>query len=85
VRPDLEVADIFRRHGYAYAQAHDCNLGRDERRVMSAIELLPDSSARGDVGACDDCAQAHVAYDSCRNRHCPKCQTATRFPMRYGI
>lgn len=78
MRSDLEVADIFRRHGHAYAQAHDGHIGRVERRVMSAIELCRTAPLGGHVEACDDCAHARVAYNSCRNRHCPKCQSATR-------
>ncbi|MDH7976120.1 IS91 family transposase [Sphingomonas sp. AR_OL41] len=72
------MADIFRRHGHAYAQAHDGHLGRVERRVMSAIELCRTAALGGHVEACEDCAHARVAYNSCRNRHCPKCQSATR-------
>ncbi len=78
MRSDLEVADIFRRHGHAYAQARDGHLGRVERRVMSAIELCRTAALGGHVEACEDCAHARVAYNSCRNRHCPKCQSATR-------
>ena len=80
---ELEVADIFRRHGPAYAQAHDGHIGRVEHRVMSAIELCRTAALGGHVEACEDCAHARVAYNSCRNR--PqlrylglKCQTATR-------
>lgn len=78
MRSELEVADIFRRHGHAYAQTHDGHLGRVERRVMSAIELCRTAALGGHVEACEDCAHARVAYNSCRNRHCPKCQSATR-------
>jgi hypothetical protein len=74
----LEVADIFRRHGTAYVQAHDGRLGRVERRVMSAIELCRTAALGGHVETCDDCAHSRVAYNSCRNRHCPKCQGAAR-------
>jgi hypothetical protein len=75
---DLEVADIFRRHGPAYRRAHDGHLGRVERRVMSAIELCRTAALGGHVETCEDCAHARVAYNSCRNRHCPKCQGAAR-------
>jgi len=78
VGSDLEVADIFRRHGPAYCQAHDGHLGRVERRVMSAIELCRTAALGGHVETCEDCAHARVAYNSCRNRHCPKCQGAAR-------
>jgi len=77
VRSELEVADIFHRHGHAYTQAHDGHIGRVERRVMSAIELCRTSAPGGHLEACGNCAHARVAYNSCRNRHCPKCQSAT--------
>ncbi|MCA1444146.1 IS91 family transposase [Ensifer sp. IC4062] len=78
MRPALEVADIFRRHGPAYRRTHDGHLGRGERRVMAAIELCRTAALGGHVEACDACALSRVAYNSCRNRHCPKCQGATR-------
>jgi hypothetical protein len=78
MRSELEVADIFRRHGPAYRLAHAGHLGRVERRVMSAIELCRTAALGGHVEACEDCDHARVAYNSCRNRHCPKCQSATR-------
>jgi hypothetical protein len=65
MRSDLEVADIFRRHGHAYAQAHDGHLGRIERRVMSAIELCRTAALGGHVETCEDCAHVRVAYNSC--------------------
>jgi len=68
----LEVADIFRRHGPAYVQAHDGYLGRVERRVMSAIELCRTAALGGRRGL----PGLRCAYNSCRNRHCPKCQGA---------
>jgi hypothetical protein len=70
----LEVADIFRRHGEAYRQVHDGHLGRVERRVMSAIELCRTAELGGHVEGCRSCGVIRVAYNSCRNRHCPKCQ-----------
>ena len=78
MRPALEVADVFRRHGPVYAQAHDGHLGRIERRVMSAIELCRTPALGGHVEACDDCDHSRIAYNSCRNRHCPKCQATAR-------
>ncbi|KAA3447922.1 IS91 family transposase [Mesorhizobium sp. SARCC-RB16n] len=70
----LEVADIFRRHGEEYRQVHDGHLGRVERRVMSAIELCRTAELGGHVEGCRSCGAIRVAYNSCRNRHCPKCQ-----------
>lgn len=72
----LEVADIFRHYGPAYTQAHDGRLGRVERRVMSAIQLCRTAALGGHVEGCRACGVVRVAYNSCRNRHCPKCQGA---------
>lgn len=68
------MADIFGRHGEAYRQVHDGHLGRVERRVMSAIELCRTAALGGHVEGCRSCGAIRVAYNSCRNRHCPKCQ-----------
>jgi hypothetical protein len=70
----LEVADIFRRHGEGYRHRHDAHLGRLERRVMSAIEMCRTARLGGHVQQCEDCDTLRIAYNSCRNRHCPKCQ-----------
>ncbi len=70
----LEVADIFRRHGEQYRQIHDTHLGRVERRVMSAVEMCRTARLGGHVQQCQDCDAIRIAYNSCRNRHCPKCQ-----------
>jgi len=75
----LEVADIFRRHGAAYRQVHAGHLGRVERRVMSAIELCRTAELGGHSQYCSSCGFIRCAYNSCRNRHCPKCQGAARF------
>jgi len=74
----LEVADVLRRHGDAYRLARVGHLGRVERRVMSAIVACRTAALGGHVEACDDCSLTRVAYNSCRNRHCPKCQGAAR-------
>jgi hypothetical protein len=74
----LEVADVFRRHGNAYRRAHDAHLGRVERRVMSAIELCRTAALGGHTEVCADCGLVRCAYNSCRNRHCPKCQGQAR-------
>lgn len=78
MRSELEVADIFRRHGHAYRLAHNGHVGRVERRVMSAIELCRTAALGGHIEACENCAHSRIAYNSCRNRHCPKCQSAKR-------
>ncbi len=78
MRPALEVADIFRRHGDAYRAAHGAHMGRVERRIMGAIEAGRTAALGGHVEACDACAYHCIAYNSCRNRHCPKCQGLAR-------
>lgn len=78
MRPTLEVADIFRRHGDAYRLAHGAQMGRVERRVMAAIEACRTAALGGHVEACEDCPHSRIAYNSCRNRHCPKCQGLAR-------
>lgn len=70
----LEVADIFRRHGQRYRQTHDVKLGRVERRVMSAVEMCRTARLGGHVQQCQNCDTLRIAYNSCRNRLCPKCQ-----------
>ncbi len=74
----LEVAEIFRRHGEAYRQAQAGHLGRVERRVMGAIEACRTAALGGHVERCADCGLIRIAYNSCRNRHCPKCQSLAR-------
>ena len=78
MRPALEVADIFRRHGAAFRQVHAAQLGRTERRVMAAIETCRTPALGGHVEHCADCGLIRCAYNSCRNRHCPKCQSLAR-------
>src|SRR5271170_5556781 len=77
-RPTIEVADILRRHCEAYLRDHVGHVGRTEQRVMSAIAACRTAALGGHVEACDDCGATRVAYNSCRNRHCPKCQGAAR-------
>ena len=76
--PVLEVADIFRRHGEAFRQAHAGHLGCVERRIMGAITACRTAALGGHVEQCDDCGTTRIAYNSCRNRHCPKCQGLAR-------
>jgi hypothetical protein len=75
-RPALEVADIFRDHGPAWRQAHAGHVSLDQLKVMSAIERCRTAELGGHVARCEDCAYTTIAYNSCRNRHCPKCQGA---------
>jgi predicted Zn-ribbon and HTH transcriptional regulator len=74
LRPALEVADIFRSHGPAWRQAHAGRVSLDQLKVMSAIERCRTAELGGHVARCEDCAYTTIAYNSCRNRHCPKCQ-----------
>jgi hypothetical protein len=73
-RPKLEVADVFHRHGAAWRAANKAHLSLGQRRVMTAIEVCRTAALGGHVERCEDCAHTRVAYNSCRNRHCPKCQ-----------
>jgi len=75
-RPRLEVADIFRGHGPAWRQANAGHVSLQQLRVMSAIERCRTAELGGHVARCADCAYTTIAYNSCRNRHCPKCQGA---------
>jgi len=77
LRPKLEVADIFRAHGAAYRRQHDGHLNLPQLKVMSAIETCRTAALGGHVAACTKCGHEHIAYNSCRNRHCPKCQGST--------
>src|SRR5246127_828346 len=73
-RPALEVADIFRDHGAAWRKANAGHVSLEQLKVMSAIESCRTAALGGHVALCEKCAHIHVAYNSCRNRHCPKCQ-----------
>jgi hypothetical protein len=73
-RPKLEVADIFRRYGEAWREQSRAPLSTGQRRVMTAIEMCRTAALGGHVERCDDCSHTRIAYNSCRNRHCPKCQ-----------
>jgi len=73
-RPSLEVADILNRHGEAYLARH--RLSRGQLKVMGAIRACRTAALGGHVMACSDCDHATIAYNSCRNRHCPRCQGA---------
>lgn len=77
-RPALEVADIFRDHGPAWRHANSGHVSLDQLKVMSAIERCRTAALGGHVARCQNgaCGHTHIAYNSCRNRHCPKCQGA---------
>jgi hypothetical protein len=72
----LEVADVFRAAGPAYRAAHAGHLSLQQLKIMSAVEHCRTAALGGHVEACTDCGHWRIAYNSCRNRHCPKCQGA---------
>src|SRR5256885_3826068 len=73
-RPALELADIFRDRGPAWRKANAGHVSLGQLKVMSAIESCRTAALGGHVERCEDCAHTQIAYNSCRNRHCPKCQ-----------
>jgi predicted Zn-ribbon and HTH transcriptional regulator len=77
-RPTLEVADIFRDHGPAWREANRGRVSLDQLKVMSAIERCRTAALGGHVARCENeaCGHTLISYNSCRNRHCPKCQGA---------
>ena len=78
VRPVLELADILREHGPAWREANRGHVSLDQLKVMSAIERCRTAALGGHVARCENaaCGHTHIAYNSCANRHCPKCQAA---------
>jgi Transposase zinc-binding domain/Putative transposase len=76
MRPALEIADILRRHGPAWRAAHSGHVSLAQLKVMSAIETCRTAALGGHVEGGEDCGHRRIAYNSCRNRHCPKCQAA---------
>ena len=74
----LEVADVFRHHGEVYRQQHGASLSTARRRAMSAIERCRTAALGGHVERCGECGHQRIAYNSCRNRNCPKCQSLAR-------
>jgi hypothetical protein len=75
-RPSLEIADIFRNQGGAWRAANAGHVSRDQVGVMRAVERCWTAALGGQVARCEDCAHEHIAYNSCRNRHCPKYQAS---------
>lgn len=74
IRPKLEIADIFRTYGPAWRRANAGDVSLAQLKVMSAIEACRTEALGGHVAACTKCGHNHIAYNSCKNRHCPKCQ-----------
>lgn len=77
-RPKLEVADVFRRYGDNYRERHGDSLSPAQRRVMHAVEVCRTAALGGHVEECDQCGHQRISYNSCANRHCPKCQSLAR-------
>jgi hypothetical protein len=77
-RPKLEVADIFRRYGEDYREKYGASMSTAQRRVMTAIEVCRTAALGGQIEQCDQCGHQRICYRSCRNRHCPKCQSLAR-------
>jgi Putative transposase/Transposase zinc-binding domain len=77
-RPRFEVADVFRCYGADYRQKHGASMSVAQRRVMTAIELCRTAVLGGHLEQCDHCGHQRNAYNSCANRHCPKCQSLAR-------
>ena len=73
-RPKLEIADIFRKFGPAWRRANAGHVSLSQLKVMSALEACRTEVLGGHVAACTKCNHQHIAYNSCKNRHCPKCQ-----------
>ena len=73
-RPKLEIADIFRAQGHAWRLANAGHVSLSQPKVMSAIEVCRTEALGGHVAGCIECGHHHIAYNSCKNRHCPKCQ-----------
>jgi hypothetical protein len=76
MRPPLEVADIFRSAGPAWRAAHAGHISLAQLKVMSAIETCRTAALGGHIEGCEACGHQRISYNSCRNRHCPKCQAA---------
>jgi len=74
MRPPLEVADVFRAAGPVWRAAHAGHISLAQLKVMSAIETCRTAALGGHIEGCEDCGHRRIAYNSCRNRHCPKCQ-----------
>ena len=77
-KPKLEVADVFRKYGRAYRQKHGTSMSQQQRRAMHEIETCRTAALGGHVDQCDACGHQAISYNSCRNRHCPKCQALAK-------
>src|SRR5258708_24513153 len=78
MRPALEVADIVRAHGDEFRRAHAESLSAGQKRVLRAIERCRTAALGGHLERCDQCGHERNAYNSCADRHCPKCHSLAR-------
>jgi hypothetical protein len=76
-RPQLEIADIFRHHGQQWRDTHQGHVSLSQLKIMSAIENCRTPVLGGHILRCQACEHIHISYNSCRNRHCPKCQASS--------
>jgi hypothetical protein len=74
-RPDLEVGDVFREHADAFLNLYASSTGPEARRVLNALQICRTAELGGHVDVCSKCGHEVISYNSCRNRHCPKCQS----------
>jgi predicted Rdx family selenoprotein len=77
-RPPVEVADVIRSHGLAFVQKHGRHLSRAQQKALRDLGRCRTAALGGHVRRCQDCGHGEIAYNSCRNRHCPKCQALSR-------
>jgi hypothetical protein len=77
-RPALEVAEIIRQHGEAFLQRYGSGLSARQRKALRELAVCRTAALGGHVEHCLDCGHERIAYNSCRNRHCPKCQALAR-------
>jgi hypothetical protein len=77
-RPALEVADLLRAQGRRFLEQHQNTFSYQQLKVFRALQSCRTAALGGHLDACSDCGQQAISYNSCRNRHCPKCQTQAR-------
>ena len=82
-RPALEVADVIRQYSEAFLDKHGSGLSRSQRQALRDLVRCRTAELGGHVEHCLDCGHERIAYNSCRNRHCPKCQALARACLLY--
>ena len=78
IRPPIEVADVFEAHADTFLKVHGDAVSSAKRRVLRDLVVCRTAALGGHMERCDECGHERPAYDSCGNRHCPKCQAAAR-------